>query len=132
MRKISTRIRLSTHRTTGGLLCHHKTSILMKTKLTDHITMFGVISSDGDVMSPLIFPRNHRINMEAYTKCLQEVVQPWIEWLLKDPTSGNRMLCHASSAGEPSLGCLKNFCNHISSNIWSSNSPDYNPLDYCE
>ena len=36
--------------------------------------VFGVVTSDGDVMPPFIFPHGLRLNMEANIKCLEELV----------------------------------------------------------
>ena len=41
--------------------------------------VFGVVTSDGNVMLPFIFPHSIRFNTEAYIKCLEKVVQLWIE-----------------------------------------------------
>ena len=49
--------------------------------------------------------------------------------LLYHPTSDNRILFHATQAGEAS--CLsKDFWEYITTNIWLPNSPDCNPFDY--
>ena len=50
----------------------------MKTKYPVHITMFGVVISDGDVKLPLIFLHGLRLNTEAYIKYLEELVPPWV------------------------------------------------------
>ena len=47
--------------------------ILIKTKHSVHIMVFGVVTNDSDLMIPLFFPRGLRLNMEAYIKCLLEV-----------------------------------------------------------
>ena len=52
--------------------------ILMKPKYPVHIIMFGVVISDGDVMSPFIFPLSHRSNTEANIKSLEWVELLWI------------------------------------------------------
>ena len=51
----------------------------MKNKHSVHIIVFEVVSSDGDVMPPLIFLPGLTPYTEAYLKCLEEVVLPWIE-----------------------------------------------------
>ena len=48
--------------------------ILMKTKHWVHIIVFGVITSDNDVIPPFIFPNGLRLNIKAYIKCLEEVM----------------------------------------------------------
>ena len=53
--------------------------ILMKTKHPVHTMVLGVITSEGDVTVPFIFPHSPRLNMEAYNKCLMESVLPSIK-----------------------------------------------------
>ena len=52
--------------------------ILMKTKQSVHIMVFGMVIHDGDVMPPFIFTHGLRPNMEVYITCLVEAVRPWI------------------------------------------------------
>ena len=40
----------------------------MKTKYPVHIMVFGVVTSDGDVMPQFILPHSLRLNMEANIK----------------------------------------------------------------
>ena len=48
--------------------------ILLNTKYQVHIMVCGVVMSNSDVMPPFIFLHDLRLNMEDYTKCLEEVV----------------------------------------------------------
>ena len=48
--------------------------ILMKTKQPVSIIVFGVVTSNGDVMLPFIFPHDLKFNMEPCIKCLGKVV----------------------------------------------------------
>lgn len=41
--------------------------------------MFGVTTSDGNTMLPFILLQGLRPNMEAYIKCLEEVVLLWVK-----------------------------------------------------
>ena len=88
--------------------------IVMKTECPVHIMILGVVTTDNNVMPPLIFPHAHRPNIEAYIKYLEEVVLPWIERLAsgRPYTSGNRTLHHGTQAGVSSLGC-----DHITPSI---------------
>ena len=54
-------------------------SILMKTKHLVHVMVFGVVSSDGNIMNPFIFPHGLILNANTDIKCLEEVVLYWIE-----------------------------------------------------
>ena len=40
---------------------------------------FGIVTSDGDVMPPFIFPHGFIFNTKAYIKCLKKVELTWIE-----------------------------------------------------
>ena len=48
-------------------------SHLRKTKPPVHI-VFGVVTNNDDMTPPFIFPFDLRLFMEAYIKCLEEVV----------------------------------------------------------
>ena len=52
--------------------------ILTKTRYLDHIMVFGVVTSDADVMPPFIFQQGLRLNTESKTKSLAEVDLPKI------------------------------------------------------
>ena len=61
-------------------MCPQDKSIMMKTKHPVHIMMFGVNSSDSDFTPQSIFPHGLRLNIEAYIKCIKEVVVlPWLK-----------------------------------------------------
>ena len=82
--------------------------ILLKTKYSLHLVVFGVVISNGDVLPPFIFPHDLRLNTEVYTKWPKEVVLLWIKWMaVENPTSGNRTLHHATQAGKLNVGCKK-------------------------
>ena len=49
--------------------------IVMKTKHLVHVMVFGVVTSNGDVLPPFISPHSLRLNI----KCLEEVELSWIE-----------------------------------------------------
>ena len=40
---------------------------------------FGVVKSDGDVTPFVIFPHHLKLPMEAYIKCLEELMLVWNE-----------------------------------------------------
>ena len=70
--------------------------ILMKTKYQVHIRAFGMVTSNGDLIPPFIFPYGIRLNKEAYIKCLEEIVMPWIK-REEDPISDKRtVICDSS------------------------------------
>ena len=50
--------------------------------------VFGVVTSNGDVIPPFIFPYSLRLNMEPYIKFQEEVMWPWIKRVtIKRPIS---------------------------------------------
>ena len=53
--------------------------IVIKTKYPVHIMVFGVVTSNGDVMLSFIFLHGFILKMAAYTKCLEEVMLLWIK-----------------------------------------------------
>ena len=44
--------------------------------------VFGVVTSNGDIMPPFIFLHGFKLNMEIYIKFLEEVVLLWIKWVV--------------------------------------------------
>ncbi len=50
----------------------------MKPKHLVHIMMFGVVTTDGDIIPPFIFLQGLELNTEAYVKFLEEVMLPWM------------------------------------------------------
>ena len=83
----------------------------MKTKHPGLITVFYVITSD--ILS-LIFPHTLRLDMEAYIKCPEEAVLPWIETMAAGRAyirQEDSMLCHTSMRIQSWLE--ENFCEHI-------------------
>ena len=51
----------------------------MNNKHPVHIMMFGVVTSNGDIMSSVIFLHGLRLNSENYIKCLEDVVSPSLQ-----------------------------------------------------
>ena len=77
-------------------------SIVMKSKHPIHIIVFGVVTSDGDIISPFIFSHGLRRNTETNIFCVKKV-----GFFLDregDRMSGNRILPHVTQAGECSFG----------------------------
>ena len=50
----------------------------MKIKYLVHIIVIWVVTSDGDVIPPLMLTSDLILNIEAYIKYLEDVVVPWI------------------------------------------------------
>jgi len=104
---------------------------LMKTELEDTVTVFGVISSDGDIMPPHIIETGVRVDTDVYLDVLSSVVFPWIEkvahgrpWVWQQDKSQ----CHVS---DKTIDWLKeNAYDFVDKETWPPNSPDLNPVDY--
>ena len=64
-----------------------------------HIIVFGMVTSDGNIMLPLIL--THRGLWER--PGVGDAGLNWDSWLLEYPTSTKRTLHHAIQVGEPSL-----------------------------
>ena len=103
---------------------------LIKTKYPAHIMVSGVVTSDGDVVSPFVFPHGLWFFKEAYTKRLEEVVWSWAE---RVATFCNRTVYHSSQAEEGSIWLSENFYDQITFYMQPPNSLACNPFDYvCE
>ena len=77
----------------------------MKTKCPVHM-VFGLVTCNGGIMPPFFFPHGLRLNIEAYIRCLGEVLLLWIEKVAtKDLLSRNSTLHYGTQAGEPGLSC---------------------------
>ena len=50
---------------------------VMKTKFPAMVMVFGVVSSDGDIMPPHIFEVGLKVNTKVYLDVLKSVVIPW-------------------------------------------------------
>ena len=53
--------------------------MLMKTNHAVHITVFGMVTWDGDIILPLIFPHSLRHNTKTYIKSLKKIVLPCVK-----------------------------------------------------
>ena len=77
--------------------------ILMKTRHGVH--MFWVITSNGNIIPPFIFPPMASNSTEAYIKCLKELYLPRIKKVaVGRPYFKNKTLHYTKQRGEPSLG----------------------------
>ena len=50
---------------------------VMKTKFPATVTVFGVVSSEGNIMPPYIFEVGLKVNTKVYLDVLKSVVIPW-------------------------------------------------------
>ncbi len=54
-----------------------KVPIVMATKFPTAVMVLDVISNEGEVMSPHIFPRGIKVNTDEYLTVMKEVVKHW-------------------------------------------------------
>ena len=102
----------------------------IKIKLSVHIKVFVLITSDGDIMLPFNF---HKASDSKQSP--KEVMLPKIERVAAGRPyiwQQDSALCCTSRRIQSWL--CENFCNHITPNIWQPNSPGCHSLDYvlCE
>ena len=104
---------------------------VMQTKFLATILVFGVVSSEGDVMPPHFFAEGLRLDTNGYIRVLSEVVKPWIDQVAAGRPfvwQQDSALCHTSRRTQAWLS--ENFAGHTGQDIWSPSSPDCNPLDF--
>jgi hypothetical protein len=93
--------------------------------------VFGAVASDGSVMPPHFIEAGLKINTQEYLRILETSLLPWIEQkfgcnnvvLIQDSAP-----CHGSRQTQAFLAEKVPF--FVPSNIWPSNSPDLNALDF--
>ena len=104
---------------------------VMKTKFPATVMVFGVVSSEGHIMSPHIFEVGLKVNTKVYLDMLKSVVIPWYNqvaggrpWVWQQDSAP----AHKSkeTRGLASEGVLR-LCTLLS---LASSSPDLNPLDF--
>ena len=103
----------------------------MKNKYPVHTMVLRVVTNDCDIMPSFVFSYGPRLNTEAYIKCLEEVVPPWIKRVAAQRLYAWQQISvpyHTSRRTQCWL--RKNFCDHVTSNNWSPNSLNCSPLDY--
>jgi hypothetical protein len=93
--------------------------------------LLGIVGSNGKKAPPIFVSEGEKVNTEAYITMLKSRVLPW---LMKTFPQGNYIFqqdsapAHASKETQEWLRI--NVGNFWDKNIWPSNSPDLNPLDF--
>ena len=91
-------------------MCPKDVPRMMKTKFPNMVMVFGVISSNGDVMLPHIFETGLRVDTEIYLQVMETVVLPWIKQVAQDRPwvwQQDSVPCHVSKR---SLTWLEEHC----------------------
>lgn len=101
------------------------------TKNPASVMVFGAVASDGSVMPPHFIEAGLKVNTEVYLEILERILIPWMEEnfgldnvvLIQDSAP-----CHGSKRTQSYLA--ERVPHFIKSDIWPSNSPDLNVLDF--
>ena len=96
---------------------------VMKTKFPATIMVFGVLSSEGHIMPPLIL----KVKTKVYLDVLKSVVIPWCNQVA-DPGCGSRTWHRPTS--KETQAWLQECYDFVPFSHWPPSSPDLNPLDY--
>ena len=106
-------------------------SRVMKTKFPNTVMVFGVISSDGDVMPPHIFETCLRVDNEIYLQVMETVVLPWIKQVAPNRPWVWQQDCAPYHVSKRSLTWLEEHCyDFVTKDKWPPGSPDLNPIYY--
>jgi hypothetical protein len=114
-------------------LCFDPTEVpkVMSTKFPATVMVLGVVSNEGDVMPPHIFPKGLRVDTDEYLNVMETVVKPWM-----DQIAGNRHYIFqqdgapAHNSKKTQNWLKKNLPEMWEKEVWPPSSPDCNPNDY--
>ena len=109
----------------------HLVPIVAQTKFPAAVMVFGIISSDGDVMPPHFYPKGLTLDSEGYVALMRDVVAPWIKKVATERPyvfQQDSAPCHTSRKTQKWLS--ENLEDYTSPNIWPPNSPNCNPCDF--
>ena len=102
-----------------------------RTKHPASVMFLGIVTSDGKKGPPIFIPDGVKVNTDVYIDILATQVLPWLR---KAYPKGNYIFqqdsapAHASKRTQEWLRL--NVSDFWDKNVWPSNSPDLNPLDY--
>ena len=105
--------------------------ISMHSKYPAHVMVLGVVSNEGDVMSPIFFPDGLRLGAKEYIKLLTTKIKPWMD----EMANGREYVFQQDSAPAHTARITQAWLythvpHHWSPDLWPPSSPDCNPLDY--
>jgi transposase len=102
-----------------------------RTKHPASVMHLGIVSSNGKKAPPIFVPDGEKVNSEVYINILATKLVPWLR---KTFPEGNYVFqqdsapAHASKKTQEWLRA--NVAEFWDKNVWPSNSPDLNPLDF--
>ena len=102
----------------------------MKTKFPATVMVMGVVSNQGDVMTPHILAAGLKINTEVYLDVMTTVVKPWM-----DEVAGGRPYIYQQDGAPAHTSiktqdwCRENLPFFFEKEVWPPSSPDCSPLD---
>ena len=108
---------------------------VQKTKFPATVMVLGVVSNEGDVMPPYVFPAGLKINTAVYIDVLEKVVVPWCKqvagerpWVWqRDSAPAHMSKSTQAWLKDTEKSGVYSFVPHTH---WPPSSPDCNPLDY--
>ena len=104
---------------------------VMKTKFSAMVMVFGVVSSESDIMPPHIFEVGLKVNTKVYLDVLKSVVIPWCNLVAGGrPWVWQQDSAPAHKSKETQAWLQKEFYDFVTLSHWNPPSPDLNPLDY--
>ena len=103
----------------------------MKTKFPATVMVFGVVSSEGQIMPPHIFEVGLKVNTKVYVDVLKSVVISWCNQVIGGrPWVWQQDSAPAHKSKETQVWLQKECYDFVPFSYWSPSSPDLNPLDY--
>ena len=104
---------------------------VMKTKFPATVMVFGVVSSEGHIMTPHIVEVGLKVNTKVYLDVLKIVVIPWCNQV----AGGRTWMWQQDSAPthkfkETQAWLQKECYDFVPFSHWLPSSPNLNPLDY--
>ena len=104
---------------------------VMKTKFPATVMVFGVVSTEGHIMPPLIFKVGLKVNTKVYLDVLKSVMIPWC-----NQVAGGRLWvwqqdsAPAHKSKETQAWLQKECYDFVPFSYWPPSSSNLNPLDY--
>ena len=106
-------------------------SRVMKAKFPATVMVFGVVSSEGHIMSPHIFEVVLKVNTKVYLDVLKSVVIPWCNQVAGGrPWVWQQDSAPAQKSKETQAWLQKEWYDFVPISHWATSSLDLNPLDY--